>query len=351
MKKSAIIILHIGYWMLYMLLVISILLAMVRTNEYRSLSKLSALMFLSPLSLVIYLPAVTGFYTFYGILFNRFLYRRRIGKLILWGLSTALLCGLLPLGILSLSLVSPWGISGRWYELTGITVFLSMLALVHGIIALVMRGFITWYSEIRVKEALQRKNYEVELALIKSQLNPHFLFNTINNIDVLIEKDPVKASAYLNKLSAIMRFMLYESRTGDVPLEKELEYIEKYIELQRIRSSNPNYVQYRMEGDSGNWMIEPMLFIPFIENAFKHAELKKQYDAIRIDFFVDKKAISFVCENRYLTDQPATPEFGGLGNELIRKRLELLYPGRHELTIKREQGLYTVQLTITANEH
>ncbi len=102
-----------------------------------------------------------------------------------------------------------------------------LIAAIHGGIALVIRGFITWYDEIKLKEELVNKSFEMELALIKSQINPHFLFNTINNIDVLISKDAGKASEYLNKLSDILRYMVYETKTEKIFLAKELNYIGK----------------------------------------------------------------------------------------------------------------------------
>src|SRR6185503_21279079 len=119
-----------------------------------------------------------------------------------------------------------------------------VIAAIHGTIALVIRGFITWYTEIKLKEELAQRNFEMELALIKSQINPHFLFNTINNIDVLITKQPELASLYLNKLSDILRYMIYETKTEKISLATELDYIEKYLELQKIRTTNPNYVNF-----------------------------------------------------------------------------------------------------------
>jgi len=351
MKKSAIILLHIGYWFLYLLLVASFLMAMANKKMHQSLPGIGQLILFTPLSLVTVLPAATGFYSFYTFLFTRFLNKRKIIKFFVAGIITVVLCGMLPVVILSLQLPIGWRITGNIGELGSMTLFLSMLALINGIIGLVMRGFITWYGDIRLKEELKRRNYEVELALIKSQLNPHFLFNTINNIDVLIEKDPVKASAYLNKLSDIMRFMLYESKSNQVPLGRELTYIEKYIELQRIRTSNPDYVVYDVKGHSGNFMIEPMLFIPFIENAFKHAEHKKSENALRIEFEIQPASILFRCENRYSHEANTKPDHIGLGNELIKKRLELLYPGKHQLTVIRQDGFYKVSLILDLNEN
>jgi LytS/YehU family sensor histidine kinase len=185
------------------------------------------------------------------------------------------------------------------------------------------------------------------LLLIKAQLNPHFLFNTINNIDVLILKDPEKASLYLNKLSDILRFMLYETRQEEILLSQELGYIEKYIELQRIRTSNSNFVSCTITGDPGERTIASMLFIPFIENAFKYAENKKTDRAIEIEIRIEPERIVFECRNELIVREQRAPETGGLGNELIRKRLELLYAGRHSLDIQNTNNTYLVHLEVS----
>jgi LytS/YehU family sensor histidine kinase len=227
-----------------------------------------------------------------------------------------------------------------------IIIVISFVSLLNGIIGLVMRGFISSYDDIKLKEDLNKKNYDMELALIKNQINPHFLFNTINNIDVLIQKDPIKASEYLNKLSDIMRFMLYETTADKIELAKELTYIEKYIELQKIRSSNPTYVNYLLEGNTNNLLIEPMLFIPFIENAFKHTENKSLENAISVKISIHKEMIIFECENKFTVNSQNNSENNGLGNSLIEKRLQLLYPNNHTLEITTENNIYKVKLTL-----
>jgi two-component system, LytTR family, sensor kinase len=225
-------------------------------------------------------------------------------------------------------------------------VVMSLNTLACGIIGLIIKGFIISYGDIKLKEDLNKKNYETELALIKSQINPHFLFNTINNIDVLIEKDAAKASAYLNKLSDIMRFMLYETKTEKIPFEKELLYIEKYIDLQKIRTSNEKFINYSLIGEPGDLLIVPMLFIPFIENAFKHSENKRIENAIKIKIIIEKGRIIFDCENNYSENVQVLTDQGGLGNEIIRKRLKLLYPDKHILDITDQNNEYHVKLTI-----
>jgi two-component system LytT family sensor kinase len=353
MKRTVIILLHAGYWLLYLLLNVMFIRLMyykqadgsTSWNHGNFLSRQLHILFFSPVSTFSLLPGLLGFYSFYTILYTRFLKRKRIVGLFISGILIAAVCGALVIFLMRVG----WGatFNNGWDTFLPIWIFFSLLTLVHGMIGLVLRGFIVSYGDIQLKEDLNKKNYEMELALVKSQLNPHFLFNTINNIDVLIEKDPAKASAYLNKLSDIMRFMLYETKTEKIPLTKELTYIGKFIDLQKIRAANQNYVNYAVEGDAGGIWIEPMLFIPFIENAFKHAVNKRMENAIHIRVIIEEEKIIFVCENNYNKDLQERPDHSGLGNGLIEKRLILLYPGKHTLEIGAENETYKVKLTLT----
>ncbi|HLK27692.1 MAG TPA: histidine kinase [Puia sp.] len=345
MKKSVVILLHIGYWILYLILVLFFIQAM-RWNSSPK-PALIHILFFSQASVFAFLPGLIGFYSFYLILFPLFLSRKKIAALFFSGIALSIGCALVTIFILSILFDTNFHLM-QSVEVTAMIIFMSLLALVHGVIGLVMKGFIAWFGDIKLKEELNRKNYETELALVKSQINPHFLFNTINNIDVLIEKNAEQASVYLNKLSDIMRFMLYETKAEEIPLEKELAYIHKYIELQKIRTTNPNYVNYSVEGNAYGKMIAPMIFIPFVENAFKHAENKKIENAISIHILIEEKKIVFQCKNNYDDVGQMKSEQSGLGNELIKKRLMLLYPEKHTLEISKDNLSYLVKLSIEA---
>ena len=352
MKKTFIITLHAGYWILYLLL-ITLLILFLQAGGIRqeSLHMEKVLSFLKLMSTFTVIPGIVSFYVFYFLLFERFLSKKKMSALFFAGLLTILVAGLV--GFTGLNMFTKWEILklNGLKEISYMIGFMSALALIHGIIALVMKGFITWYGDIKIKETLKQKNFETELALVKMQLSPHFLFNTINNIDVLIEKDAKAASAYLNKLSDMMRFMLYETKAENLPLQQELSYIDKYIGLQKIRSANVNFVKYTVDGDPGGWMIAPMLFIPFIENAFKHSANKKADNGIVIKITANPEKIDFFCENSFSNIAEKGNEPGGLGNDLIQKRLELLYPGKHRLQTETGNNLYKVQLSIYRNEN
>jgi two-component system, LytTR family, sensor kinase len=347
MKKSVVVLLHLGYWLLYIFIVIMLIHTVNSGKVHLSSRQIAYVLFFFPLGAAAFIPGIIGFYTFYGVLFDRFLKKKKILRLILSAVVISLLAAIVTQFIMYVAFPPPrFHINWDFNTCVFAGLFFAFISVVHGIIGLVMKGFITWYEEIKTKADLDKKNYEMELALMKAQINPHFLFNTINNIDVLIQKDAVKASEYLNKLSSILRFMLYETKTEKIALATELSYIEKYIELQKIRTANSNYIKYEVKGGVNNLSIAPMLFIPFIENAFKHSENKKVENAINVLITIEKEKIVFECENAYSLNAPTDPEHNGLGNKLIQKRLALLYPNKNSFEITNKNGIYKVHLEI-----
>jgi LytS/YehU family sensor histidine kinase len=299
-----------------------------------------------------FVPSLLSFYLYYFILFPKYLQQKKFLQSIFVGLlisaGVAVIAYILHRFLIETGHVVDMDQGGKNGRSTAVRVIVIMtfIGSVCGVVALVIKGFITWFNEIKLKQALKEKNHEMELALIKSKLDPHLLFNTINNIDALIIKDAVEASNYLNKLSDIMRFMLYETMADKILLSQEIEYIEKYIALQKIRTANVNYIHFTVSGDIGNKFIAPMIFIPFIENAFKHTTNKKLENAITVNILVTDKKIKMVCENKFDSKPKVQPMDSGLGNELIQKRLQLIYPDKHLLEINKNNELYSVHLTI-----
>ncbi len=346
MKKSVVISLHFGYWLFYFLLLSILVLANLQNQNYFSVNSFWAFLFCKPVSIIFIVPGGIGFYSFYCLLFSKYLVKRKIYSLFISGILTSIIAALITASILTIVFGPKTMVFDGANSFFGELLVMLLLAFVHGIIGLVLKGFIVGYDDMKLKEELNRKNYEMELSLIKSQIDPHFLFNTINNIDTLIQMDAIKASQYLNKLSDIMRFMLYETKNEKILLEKEVSYIYKYIELQKIRTSNPNYVDFVIEGITENRLIPPMLFIPFIENAFKHTTNKKIDKAIKIKIVVLKNEIVFECENSYGAKPVLMVENSGLGNELIERRLSLLNHDKYQLKIIDHEGVYKVKLAI-----
>lgn len=352
MKKSIIILLHIGFWFCYLLLIGIMLAVFYRSSSHAIDQTARVLNAFKSLFLFAFLPSFLTFYGSYLIVFPQYLQQKKFMLSFFFGILSAITASILAYILMRYLIESgqlidmdKGGVNGRSTAIRTI-LFMSFIASIAGLAALILKGFITWFNEIKLKEELKQKNHEIEMALIKSQLDPHFLFNTLNNIDVLILRDATEASNYLNKLSDILRFMLYETKTDEILLRKEIEYIEKYIELQKIRTANANYVSFQVVGNPANLTIAPMVFIPFIENAFKHSTNKKIDNAINVQLFINEENISFVCENKYDSTRKVIQESNGLGNDLIQKRLSLLYPEQHRLELDKQINLYSVKLTI-----
>ncbi len=344
MKKSVIVLLHIGYWVCYFIMVMVLLGALFGRDETTAderIEKAFEIIFFFAL-----LPSAITFYTFYYFLFPRFFKLKKYILSAFFGIITSIIAALIGYFLLYIFHVEETCKDDSETSFYGIVGFMSFIALISGIIALVLQGFITWFEEIKQKELLLKKNHEMELILVKSQLDPHFLFNTINNIDTLILKDAQKASDYLNNLSDIMRFMLFETKTDEISLTKEIEYIEKYIELQRIRTSNELYINYSIMGEIDQRTIAPMVFIPFIENAFKHTNNKKIENAISIEILIEKGKTVLKCKNKFDPTRGSNQESHGLGNVLIKKRLDLIYKNQYQLEMRKNSDSFSVHLSI-----
>ena len=204
-----------------------------------------------------------------------------------------------------------------------------------------------WYFTQKAKSQLEIQNKASEIALLRMQVNPHFLFNTINNIHALIGTDDDKAGDSLAKLSDIMRYMLYDTNTELVPLNNEIEYLQSYIELQKLRMVNPGIIQFSVEGESGGTLVAPMLFIPFIENAFKHYDKSNPQTGIVIRMKTEKDTVDFYISNPYTLHTTQNRDAtGGIGLSNIRRRLELIYPEKHTLSITRENDSFVVKMKI-----
>jgi two-component system, LytTR family, sensor kinase len=290
-------------------------------------------------------PGVISFYAAYLFAFKTYLQTKKFKFLLASALVVSVVAALVSMVLVSITISSAfWTADGSIGALLVLSI-LSSIAFVNFIMGLVIRGFVSWYNDLQIKEELTRRNYEMELSLIKAQIDPHFLFNTLNNIDVLILSDSEKASVYLNKLSDIMRFMLYETKTTKISLSKELAYISKYIDLQKIRTSRPDNIQLTVSEHVSGWTIEPMLFIPFIENSFKHYAISES-GFIKVNISALSNSVQFDCSNSFEENSDKSDAFSGLGSELIEKRLRLLYPNRHELSVSSSSQVYKVRLTI-----
>lgn len=208
-----------------------------------------------------------------------------------------------------------------------------------------MYFFITeWYHTRHRQQALEKEKSAAELTFLRSQLNPHFLFNSINDIYSLTYQQSEQAPAALLKLSDILRYMLREGGEDTMPLQSEVKYLENVIELQRISTKGAACINFSIEGYIGTQQIATLLLIAFVENAFKHGLLTDPANPIEISLFATDAVIKFSVHNKKNRHQKdKTP---GIGLSNVRRRLELMYPGCHSLTINDDDQIYTVTLTL-----
>ncbi len=196
-----------------------------------------------------------------------------------------------------------------------------------------LRGFIGWFDDLQHKQEMEKMIIRNELDVLNAQLNPHFLFNTLNNIDSLIFRQPQEASESLITLSEIMRYMLYEAKEPQVTLKQEVEHYTKVIRLQSMRMSNPEAIRFNRPDTVPDINIAPLLFLPFIENAFKYATKTEVLPMISFSLDVNDNEIRWTSRNQFIANQQETSaRRGGIGLSNLKRRLELLYPNQYSLT-------------------
>ncbi len=191
-----------------------------------------------------------------------------------------------------------------------------------------------------------REKAEAELNFLKSQINPHFVFNSLNAIFFLINKDNWEARSALHKFSEMLRYQLYEMNGQQVPVEKEIRYLKDYMDLQELRRDEKYSVNFQCSDSVKGFSIEPLLLIPLVENAFKHvSHHNDKTNFVQVE--MDRRNGSFYFRVRNSREsQPTTETHGGIGLQNVKRRLELLYPGRHDLQISETASDFSVNLNI-----
>ncbi len=203
--------------------------------------------------------------------------------------------------------------------------------------------------KVRSLMQLKHEKAKTELLHLKNQVNPHFFFNTLNNLYALVGKDAEKARLMILKLSDMMRYSVYEGKKDWVPLEQEVEYLKNYIELHKMRYHKEIDISFTVDIQEEGYRIMPLLFIILLENAFKHGAEKLEKDAyVRINMIANRKVLNFSIENNYDKEEEftETENSEGIGLRNLKRRLELAYPKKHFLTTSRADGIYKAQLSI-----
>jgi len=272
-------------------------------------------------------------------------------------LTSILLIGLTVL-VLNLD-IFPWS---AWFKIppmpiaeeitrqnsTGIRWFREFIHLLIALLGSTLFG-ITRFANKKEKEAFSLKNekLETELKFLKSQVNPHFLFNALNNIYSLAVMQAPQTPESVMQLSEILRYMVYDSNEASVKLNDEIKYIENYVDLQLLKNSKGMNVELKLDKSAPGLKVAPLLFVPFVENAFKHGKIENIKEGyINIKLEVIEKEIIFSCVNSKPKVAFTKDQVGGVGLVNTKKRLALLYPDLHKLDITDTEELFEVILKI-----
>ena len=222
------------------------------------------------------------------------------------------------------------------------TVLFLLLFTVGTCISVIQR----WLKTEQTRKETENEKLNTELSFLKSQVNPHFFFNTLNNIYSLAVVRSEKTAPAVMKLSSIMRYILTETQRDLVPLNNEVEFINNFIELQKVRLTDKVILHFSTEGSIENLLVAPLIFIPFVENAFKYGVSTKESSTISIEIKTEGNTIHFNSSNFIVKSENNLLENTGIGINNVKRRLELMYPGKHKLIAIEKDNIYTVHLEI-----
>lgn len=231
-------------------------------------------------------------------------------------------------------------VAGPGIDIISLILFLTVWSLSTAI-CIVRQWQITQQKAIKA----ETEKANAELSFLKAQINPHFLFNTLNNLYTLAITKNEKTAESIMKFSNIMRYVTDELASDMVPLQNEIDCIHDYIDLQQLRLNDKTKVDLDVSGDCSQKNIAPLLLMTFVENVFKYGVSSRESSEIIIRIISKEESIFFFCQNK-IFNTPGNVERTGIGIRNVKKRLEYLYPDRHSLNINQRNGLYTVELTL-----
>jgi len=335
MKKGWQVLWHTLFWVC----MISFFMFIARNNTKISVEGLSVIFILFGV------VNIGLFYINYLFLIPKYLNKKQYVRYNLMVLGAILACGFLKFGLACLFrqyvLVREKGmvIGFASYYLSA---FFTSLVFVF--LSTVLKFTLDWFLNERIQRDLENQRLSAELAFLKSQINPHFLFNSLNTIYSLAYQRSETTPEAILKLSEIMRYMLYECNDNKVDLGKELQYLQNYIDLQKIRFGNNAYVDFEIQGHIDHQKIVPLLLISFIENAFKHGVANDPASPILIRIVIEPDRLLFKTENK--KHQYNKDSIGGIGLLNVKRRLDLLYPGKYILEINDNPDAYSCELSL-----
>ncbi len=346
-KKALFFLINTPFWIAALAFVYSIGLEMYYNDPMFS----GDFTFIVSYSFVMLIIVTIPFYLFYLWLVPEYLFTGKRKQFLGLGAAWVLICGPLLIGVfgeVNHYLSTGESMMKMFLQFPSELPFLYLLWIVTSLtpafLGLIARLAYDSFSNIEKNRELENRNLQQEVQMIKSKLNPHLFFNTLNNIDTLISTNPDKASATLARLSDLLRYVVYQTDVEAIPIGTEVENLDRYIELEKIRLQKPENISFSSNVISETH-IPPMIFFPFVENGFKHSNLNLPDQNLLIELEQDDSKITFKCVNT-IAEKQTTNKSGGVGLELATKRLEMLFSQRHKLDIIQDENQYSVLLEI-----
>lgn len=338
LQRSAVIALHLLFWGL-----VFVTWYMLRVDDYalRSTALKVTAVKVADLALMVY---ITNY-----ILLPRLLYNRHYAGFAIVFLLMIVVSSIIKMQVLGWIMGFPGSILtiGTWKQ----RIYDNIIP--HFFLVSAGAAFKLMWDYRKLQQRLAetaREKAEAELNFLKSQINPHFLFNSLNSVYFLIDKKNDDARKALHQFSDMLRYQLYEMNDEWVPIEKELKYLRDYFELQRLRKEIGYTLEFKEGPGLHGFSIAPLLLIPFIENAFKHiSHFKEKENYIKVSLEKTGDHFEFHIEN---STQPPTQNLeGGIGLQNVKRRLELLYPGKYELVINRGSDCFEAKLSLICSSY
>ncbi len=335
-RSGRLVMFHIGGWIAYILLLFVIFGTPIDDPHVTMRTLLSTI------------PLIALFYSNTSFLIPQLLARKKIISYILAIIGAVAIVALVTLRI-ERTFNTEFYESHNWYP--GIVTSRSVL---NSLLILTISGGLKmtkeWFRNERLKNEMEKEKMASELAMLKSQINPHFLFNNLNNIYSLAIKKSEDAPKGIVMLSEMMRYVLYDSSADKISLSKEVEHLHNYIDLQKLRLKQGKEICFKTEGDLEIRKIEPMLLEPFVENAFKHGDIFREEGNICIQLKLQGNDLQFIVKNSISKNGHVKDEHSGIGLKNIQKRLDLLYPDRHQLSIEDKEDAFKIDLKLNLTD-
>jgi two-component system, LytTR family, sensor kinase len=336
--------LQMGYWLMYALLMALFYGVLVLSSPHSAgQTDLQWMLWIKLMAGFSLVPAIIGFYAAYLRAFFQY-QNQKLSRLFLWFILTAIVGSVA--GAVSMGLIfQKWMLfNDGWTSAFPQLILMAFITGVNFILGLVIRGFIQSAEDIWLKQHLENERLQLELHLLRTQINPHFVFNSLHHIDILMHQSPQKASTYLHALSEFLRAIVYHSDTTYYPLDQEILMLQDYLSLQKMRMAHPELVQMEVKGNSEIGFVPCLLFLPIVENCFKHGQWQEMGQAIQINIEVTDETIQFACTNVAEIETDLLNQ--GLGLPLTRKRLAACYPEKSTLEISRTHSQFTVSISL-----